>query len=1300
MNIRKVYCMIRLFYGVAKEDISLRGLVSMRKWYNELNLQKLNPSMIENMGYYKEALDFVFKDPDILNIAITGAYGAGKSSVIKTYKNLHQEKKFIHISLTNFEKNNSEQDEDVGKEKDNNLKDNKAKKLDESELEGKILNQLIYQINPKKIQQTKFKIKTDISPTTIIKETLIMAPFLLLILYIFKFEELQLYIDNLENVPIIEYLVILTNHSTLVFSIILCLVISIFYLFRIIRGQLYNPIFKKIKWKGNEIEIFEDDEESYFNKHMDEILYLFRNADVDAIVFEDIDRYDNNIIFSKLREINDLINNEINNKDKSKRIRFLYLIRDDMFTSKDRTKFFDFILPVIPVIDSSNSYDKLLEHFGQAGPLNSNGKTFLNELDDFFLRDISLYIDDMRLLKNIYNEYVIYYGRLQFIELDPVKLLALIIYKNIFPKDFIELQLNKGLVFEIFGNRDFYIKERKNKIELRIQELQDNIEIIKKEFLNDLDELDTLYLTSGQYNYAIGGRFDDSFNTRVEYIKEIKKPTSAVSLRGYSQNIQEEISKFSNKPDYVERKNAIEQKMNVDVYNLEEEMMNLKLEKDIITSSRIKDIISKDNIDYIFQYQFMNDEGKLTKYEDIINNHYYPLIRYLIKEGRIDETYPDYLSYFYENGLTRNDKIFLRSITDEEAKEFNYKLKDPEKVITYLKPRSLGQKEALNFNLLEYLLDNKLLKNNKEYLLYILQHIRDDKRFDFIWSYIIQATNVDKLVKELNIVWKELWAYLDTNNEIEGKKKKDYMVYTLHYSDLEDIKNMNIENCITTYISSNENFLDIDNPDIDKIIDIFIFLEVSFTNINYSTANKDLFEEVYKNDLYELNFTMIALILEKIYNIPYTSDYMEKNYTLVSSQTNQPLKDYIDRKTNEYMELLFDNLSTKFIDSEECVLNILNNTDIQKDIKIRYIQNLSTIIFDVKEIEDINLWEELFKNNLIDYSTENILNYYFRYSGKMDPTITVYLNSNSKEILFEDEIIKEDFGEDVSRFFTDVINNNELTNEKYEMILRGLNQAMNNFDTNGINEDKFEILIKLNIIGMTKENIEFVRENYPDLVILFISKHIQDYIDCLDEEILIKEEILDLLREEDIPDEYKISLAGILPDNISLEDSNYSEKLQLYIIKNKFDSSDLNYLVDNYDNSPLKMKQAIEEICIEYIEEIGNNKINLSYDLLLELMANKDIDDNNKKLIVCNSIDGLNGMEVRELMLIAEFHDFKSLFQRARPRIDITDENSMLLECFKNKGWITRYDEDEGYYRAIGRDYQRLRKKLAYDELL
>lgn len=125
--------------------------------YNKLNFQELTPSRIENMSYYKEALDFAFKNTDILNLAITGAYGAGKSSVIKTYKDSHKEKKFVHISLTNFEKNNVVQNDDTTKEKHNDKGEKNSKKLSESEIEGKILNQLIYQINPKNIPQTNFK---------------------------------------------------------------------------------------------------------------------------------------------------------------------------------------------------------------------------------------------------------------------------------------------------------------------------------------------------------------------------------------------------------------------------------------------------------------------------------------------------------------------------------------------------------------------------------------------------------------------------------------------------------------------------------------------------------------------------------------------------------------------------------------------------------------------------------------------------------------------------------------------------------------------------------------------------------------------------------------------------------------------------------------------------------------------------------------------------------------------------------------------------------------------------------------
>lgn len=49
----------------------------------------------------------------------------------------------------------------------------------------------------------------------------------------------------------------------------------------------------------------------------------------------------------------------------------------------------------------------------------------------------------MRLVKNIYNEFIIYFNRLNTTELDCNKMLAIITYKNLFPHDFADLQLNR-----------------------------------------------------------------------------------------------------------------------------------------------------------------------------------------------------------------------------------------------------------------------------------------------------------------------------------------------------------------------------------------------------------------------------------------------------------------------------------------------------------------------------------------------------------------------------------------------------------------------------------------------------------------------------------------------------------------------------------------------------------------------------------------------------------------------------------------------------------------------------------------
>lgn len=47
-----------------------------------MDFKKLTPIDSANINTYEEALDFVFANDDIHNVAISGAYSAGKSSIL------------------------------------------------------------------------------------------------------------------------------------------------------------------------------------------------------------------------------------------------------------------------------------------------------------------------------------------------------------------------------------------------------------------------------------------------------------------------------------------------------------------------------------------------------------------------------------------------------------------------------------------------------------------------------------------------------------------------------------------------------------------------------------------------------------------------------------------------------------------------------------------------------------------------------------------------------------------------------------------------------------------------------------------------------------------------------------------------------------------------------------------------------------------------------------------------------------------------------------------------------------------
>lgn len=100
---------------------------------------KLTPVKDADIRGYEEILEFTLSEDDINNIAITGTYGSGKSSVMETFKKKKGlENNFLNISLSAFDPINSkksEQDEkdsahiDGGKVSQANINQKENEKL-------------------------------------------------------------------------------------------------------------------------------------------------------------------------------------------------------------------------------------------------------------------------------------------------------------------------------------------------------------------------------------------------------------------------------------------------------------------------------------------------------------------------------------------------------------------------------------------------------------------------------------------------------------------------------------------------------------------------------------------------------------------------------------------------------------------------------------------------------------------------------------------------------------------------------------------------------------------------------------------------------------------------------------------------------------------------------------------------------------------------------------------------------------------------------------------------------------------
>lgn len=879
-------------------------------------------------GKLKEAFDYALnpEKTKITNIGLLGRYSSGKSSSVDSYLKQRKDINYVKISFAHFKSNENGTD---NKNIDNITNSNV--------LEKKIVNQLINLVDYKKINQTSFYVKRKITYTESIAFSLLsLLSFICLVIISKNF-------INFFKIQLIYGIVTII----LTFSVLVFLISKVYVLIK----SGYKFKFSKLELDVNKND---DNVKSYFDVYLTEIIYVIENSGLDLIIFEDIDRFEITSIFERLHEVNGIVNRKLKKySNKNKCVKFLYLVKDELFDTEDKVKFFDFIIPAFNVINKSNTYDFLCRL------INDSGEKY--HFDHDFLKSVCEYITDIRVFKNIYNEFVVYYDYVEKInneskyleKVDDNKIFAIVIYKNFFKKDFYELQNNEGTLYYLIFKVD-----------------KDSTKEAISEFLRAHESFEDLSLQLNNYFEKNFGYIDSSdFNVK-DYFRFL-----IILLRKYTsfnlQDIELLVKYVFETSDYIKLIKKYKK------YGIIEELFN-------------------NNYFELFQYELyiemvLDQSDKFGKFSYHKLYNLFRVLSGIYGECR-DEELDEYLREFIKYLL--NDKYNEVDLKKDKDIEKYLNLFSMLLSYGYLDGDILFYTAGSNFKIAE---EHDFIRNikNTNFKFREIEFYLDNFEKDLDFVKLVTEVELIYWYDNLNILNFKLLDYLLVSSKGKNKDKRRLNAFISNLIGITDsgdlyfqLKNKVIYLFSIKYYCSR-------NDELRKLfLEELIKADIKFYKLNYED---DFSEDKYKKIIYKLRYKPDNLDYYELFKLREEVNELTGKYDISYINSNKLEEEFLKLKNR------VDELG-------------VNTQKLKKRLSILKQEFIEKIDLSLKE-KFIN---EVFENNLYITNIHNIK--YFEYSqnyGKMSR----YLSSNLNNLLtLIYSVYGELFYERIKYVNTDIIN--------------------------------------------------------------------------------------------------------------------------------------------------------------------------------------------------------------------------------------------------------------------------------------
>ncbi|WP_311044132.1 ATP-binding protein [Rhizobium sp. NZLR3b] len=1038
-------------------------------------------------GIYADALMVATSNPNVSNIALTGPYGSGKSSIIKTFRRRYN-RPVLQISLAAF------LPEADGSVTTNETQATSPKKgnVSKQEIERSILQQMLYGADSNSLPLSRFKRIQTPRWWSKFTSLFIMAG-LFSCWHVFSKRDAILSGEFFKPVDLANWL----NFATISFGFL-----SIWLAFHQIYIKSLGLSLKSISLKDIEIAPETAKEESILNRHLDEIIYFFQATKYDLVIIEDLDRFNNPEIFVTLREINSLVNA---NAGVKRPIRFLYALRDNMFVNTDRTKFFEFIVPVIPIINSSNSIDKVIEQ-GQRLSLDER-------LDRQFLREVSRYLSDLRLIHNIFNEYAVYVANLETDGeniLDANKLLAILIYKNVLPSDFEDLHREKGKLAEILSRHDSYVISAEARYKAQISQLENQISDAERLVPSDLEELRKIYAMaliaklpqgytsvtrpSGESIPFSGLTAHPDFEEIIEqdHITALNvnyNNRQNVNIKGFQNSVSEVLT-------YRDRKALIERKSAEFRATAARSVRELRLKGAALRTAKFNELIRA------------NSEHSEGLFESFGENS--DLVRFLVLEGFLDDTYYQYTSLFHRGRLSPSDNKFLIQIRSFKTPDPEFQIDNPKEVIAAMRDDDFRQKFVLNITLVDCLLGNS--DQYRSQIVKLIDYVSSnfEECAPFFSAYYQTGQRSSELLTTLINRWPGFVsaAIAAPQNAVHVAR----MIAHLPAKVLETLPRKSTE--ISDYLASNlASVLALQVDFEPSRLAIFQFETEDLDRIGpYSAALRVLSD----HGLYTITADNVGFILRNVLGSGGAADLEIKHYSTVLRAGYAPLIDKVHSDFDRYLK----GVLLRPSNSEEdvsVILDVLNHEEIGSELLEQFLEQQRAKLPTLERIP-ARLRSAVFRLSKIEASWENCLIYLS--SEAFDAqTLTAYLESTEVRSTLSQVPVGGQNEARPLRLF--LFNNDDFDIDSFRAYIRRLPRKFDQFSET-VGEDKLRVLVEEEAVTFSEKAFSFLAGK-EELQVLFVAKNIDSFLPDEDK-FSVTDDFREKLLDSAIGDERKLKV--------------------------------------------------------------------------------------------------------------------------------------------------------------------------------